>query len=113
MKKLYVFLAVIFAFALSLTGCNNQGGSSVNYGEYGVSYEDTQSSTEPESSSEQVLEQDNSSEEGQGASSELKTATYTVNGVDFKMIWWRPGLSRWDQTIQMLLSANRPPTRLL
>ena len=60
MKKLYVFLAVIFAFALSLTGCNNQGGSSVNYGEYGVSYEDTQSSTEPESSSEQVLEQDNS-----------------------------------------------------
>ncbi|MFR5863712.1 MAG: formylglycine-generating enzyme family protein [Acutalibacteraceae bacterium] len=86
MKKLYVFLAVIFAFALSLTGCNNQGGSSVNNGEYGVSYEDTQSSTEPESSSEQVLEQDNSSEEGQGASSELKTATYTVNGVDFKMI---------------------------
>ena len=86
MKKLYVFLAVIFAFALSLTGCNNQGGSSVNYGEYGGSYEDTQSSTEPESSSEQVLEQDNSSEEGQGASSELKTATYTVNGVDFKMI---------------------------
>lgn len=48
MKKLYVFLAVIFAFALSLTGCNNQGGSSVNYGEYGVYYEDTQSSTEPE-----------------------------------------------------------------
>lgn len=86
MKKLYLFLAVIFAFTLSLTGCNNQGGSSVNYGEYSVSYEDTQSSTEPESSSELVLEQDNSSEEGQGASSELKTATYTVNGVDFKMI---------------------------
>ena len=86
MKKLYVFLAVIFAFALSLTGCNNQGGSSVNNGEYSVSYENTQSSTEPENSSELVLGQDNSSEEGQGVSSELKTATYTVNGVDFKMI---------------------------
>lgn len=86
MKKLYVFLAVIFAITFSLTGCNNQGGSSVNNGEYGVSYENTQSSIEPESSSELVLEQDNSSEEGQGASSELKTATYTVNGVDFKMI---------------------------
>lgn len=86
MKKLYLFLAVIFAITFSLTGCNNQGGSSVNNGEYSVSYENTQSSTEPESSSELVLEQDNSSEEGQGASSELKTATYTVNGVDFKMI---------------------------
>ena len=86
MKKLYVFLAVIFAITFSLTGCKNQGGSSVNNGEYGVSYENTQSSIEPESSSELVLEQDNSSEEGQGASSELKTATYTVNGVDFKMI---------------------------
>ena len=86
MKKLYLFLAVIFAFAFSLTGCNNQGGSSVNNGEYSVSYENTQSSTEPENSSELVLGQDNSSEEGQGVSSELKTATYTVNGVDFKMI---------------------------
>lgn len=86
MKKLYLFLSVIFAFTFSLTGCNNQGGNSVNHGEYGVSYENTPSSTEPESSSELVLEQDNSSEEGQGAFSELKTATYTVNGVDFKMI---------------------------
>ena len=64
MKKLYLFLAVIFAFTFSLTGCNNQGGSSMNNGEYSVSHENTQSSTEPESSSELVLEQDNSSGKG-------------------------------------------------
>lgn len=86
MKKRYLFLVGIFAFTFSLAGCNNQGGSSVDNGEYGISYENTRSSTEPESSSGLVLEQDNSSEEGQGASSEFKTAAYTVNGVDFKMI---------------------------
>lgn len=48
MKKRYLFLAVIVVFTFSLTGCNNQGGSSVNNGEYGISYENTLSGTEPE-----------------------------------------------------------------
>lgn len=80
MKKVLSFLTVILALSLCLGGCAVGGNSNMNSDKNSVVYDDTQNTTE---STPSVTEEQNNSVP---VATELKTATYTVNGVDFKMI---------------------------
>lgn len=87
MKKILYLLTVI----LALSGCGTGGNSNMNRDKNSVVYDDTQNTesnensmdgSQAESSPLEAEEKDNS----ESAAAELKTATYTVGGVDFKMI---------------------------
>lgn len=76
MSKAFLFLTVLLALSLCLTGCETGGSDSMNNDEHDAAYDDAQSQAEENDS----LETDNA------AGAELETTTYTVNGVEFKMI---------------------------
>lgn len=95
MKKILSFFTVILALSLCLGGCGTGGNSNMNSNKNSVVYDDTQNKTENTGSNENSMggsqvesnpleteKKDNS----ESAAAELKTATYTVEGVDFKMI---------------------------
>lgn len=100
MKKILSFLTVLLSLSLCLAGCGAGGNSNMNNNKNNTAYDDTQNKTEAadnqgtisnqnttesnpaENSPSEIEEQGNS----ESADTELKIATYTVGGVDFKMI---------------------------
>ena len=80
MKKILVIFVLTLSFIFSLTACNtdNQGGTNSN--DSGIVYDDTQTD-----------ENENNNQGDDTMDWKLQTATYTINGVDFKMIFVEAG----------------------
>ncbi len=77
MKKIVSFLTVILVLSLCMVGCGTGENGNMNSDKYGVVFDDMQSNANAEESDQSGTAP---------AETELMTATYTVMGVDFKMI---------------------------
>ena len=75
MKKILIILILTLSFIFSLTACNAESQGNKNSNDSGIIYDNTQTD-----------ENDNNNQGGDNMDWKLQTATYTVNGVDFKMI---------------------------
>lgn len=89
MKKLISMLTAILM--LGGIGCGTTGGNNMNRDVYGATYDDTQNTQKQTTEQEQTSPQESPSETGQENTpvspvTKLQTTTYTINGVDFKMI---------------------------
>ena len=87
MKKQIWCIAICMAVVFGLAGCDSSatGGNNMNSSYYSVSNEDTQAESETASTEQTTSngQTDNLTEQDDTA---LKTTTYTIEGVDFKMI---------------------------
>lgn len=89
MKKIISMLAAMSM--LVVMGCGTAGGNNMDSVTHNTAYDDTKSTEEQATVQEQTFEQESPSESEQEnnsdlATTELQTTTYTINGVDFKMI---------------------------
>ncbi len=75
MKKILVIFVFTLSFIFSLTACGADNQGNKNSNDSGIIYDDTQ-----------IDENGNNNQGGENMNWKLQTATYTVNGVEFKMI---------------------------
>ncbi len=80
MKKILLVLILAISLVFSFTACNSNSGNT-NSNDNGIIYDDEQTGENDDNSN------NNGNQEGENAMNwKLKTATYIINGVDFKMI---------------------------
>ncbi len=95
MKKIISVFTMMMILA-GIMGCQTAGGSNMDSAVYNTAYTDAENTEEQTTLQEQTFEEESLGESEQenhsaAAAPELQTATYTINGVDFKMILVKAG----------------------